>query len=424
MKNIKLYKGGGYDSTITSSTSNDGSYYWDVSSTQTPGSDYMIKITSISNPSVNDYSDNHFLITEHITAFSFSGPMNKTACSGVWTDWYHNATHWFNTMGYHTENMVYPNEVKVKSHIQSYEIAMFYEVGHSRGNSYEFRNNCSDTTTADEIHEWIEDYPKMPFTFLASCKGMCDTGPDTLSYEFRKGLMKDTVTVGYCGMGEAPCNKTCWRVAVDWQDALFNYMNQGRTVKTAFNQAVADYPDCDGCVRFAGDPNFEVVPVVRRGIVAIPKSDHKYNNAGLFPTYPDGSQSYGHITEYRWDFGDGEVECGETVERIYSTYRWIGGSSGHYEPFDVSLTVKDNEGNSDTINTDVNVYIVGDVNGDGEVNILDAVLAGKYWRATCGGCGDYVWDDEGADRADLNNDCDINILDSVIIGANWRKTAW
>jgi len=175
-------------------------------------------------------------------------------------------------MGYPTEAVVYPNEAKVKSHIQSYETAMFYEIAHSVGGSSAFANDCTDTTTADEIHDWIfEDleYTLMPFTFIASCNGTCDTGPGTLSYVFRKGSPEATATVGYCGMGVRPCNETCWPVAVDWQDALFNRMNQGWTVKDAFDQAVADlHPDCDGCVRFAGDENFRVVPVlVERGML-------------------------------------------------------------------------------------------------------------------------------------------------------------
>ena len=67
------------------------------------------------------------------------------------------------------------------------------------------------------------------------------------------------------------------------------------------------------------------------------------------------------------------------------------------------------------------MYIAGDANGDGKVNILDAVWVGKWWRVTC---RDYAWEDPQPDGADMNNDCKINILDAVIIGANWRHTAW
>ena len=60
---IKLYKGGYYDSTIVSSTSNDLSFYWYIPSAQTPGTDYKVKITSTSDTSVYDYSDSYFSIT-------------------------------------------------------------------------------------------------------------------------------------------------------------------------------------------------------------------------------------------------------------------------------------------------------------------------------------------------------------------------
>ncbi|MEA1894944.1 MAG: PKD domain-containing protein [Euryarchaeota archaeon] len=167
--------------------------------------------------------------------------------------------------------------------------------------------------------------------------------------------------------------------------------------------------------------------VLNRPPVAVPRSLHRYNNIGdLGRAIFNGSASYdpstdGSVINYGWNFGDGENGTGETVEHVYSSSPWNGAG---YEHFTVCLTVNDNGDLPNSTLMPVNVYIAGDVNGDGEVNILDAVIAGKYWRATCGGCGDYVWDDEGADRADLNNDCDINILDAVIIGANWRKTAW
>jgi subtilisin family serine protease len=59
---IHLYRGGSFYSVITSSTSNTGAFFWDIEPTHPPGSDYRIKITSTSNPSHFDYSDNDFSI--------------------------------------------------------------------------------------------------------------------------------------------------------------------------------------------------------------------------------------------------------------------------------------------------------------------------------------------------------------------------
>ena len=138
---------------------------------------------------------------------------------------------------------------------------MFYELAHG-GSSY-FANGCTggtnfEYTTAGDIEMWIAAYPEMRFAFIGSCGGMCQTGDNSFSYEFRKGSITNTATVGYCGMAEDYCD-LCWNYSVSWQDALFNYMYLGWTVKDAFDQAQADYPACAGsnnCMRFAGDENF------------------------------------------------------------------------------------------------------------------------------------------------------------------------
>jgi len=59
---IELFKGGVMNLKITSSTSNDGSYVWSIPSNQAIGSDYRIKITSTTNSSYYDYSNNDFSI--------------------------------------------------------------------------------------------------------------------------------------------------------------------------------------------------------------------------------------------------------------------------------------------------------------------------------------------------------------------------
>ena len=202
------------------------------------------------------------------TAFSLTGPTDGYPCSGGWYGWAQNAEYWFNTMGYDTEYVVWPTEEKVKSHIQSNETAMFYELAH--GGSTSFSNGCIggqsyESTYASEIETWISGYNKMPFAFIGSCDGMCSTWDNTFSYEFRKGSNKRTATVGYCGMSTEDCSN-CWTNSIYWQDTLFYYMNQGYTVKYAFDQANAAYPQCAGyqCMRFVGDENFTVKPLVKR----------------------------------------------------------------------------------------------------------------------------------------------------------------
>ncbi len=157
---------------------------------------------------------------------------------------------------------------------------------------------------------------------------------------------------------------------------------------------------------------------------------------------PDYPGKGGNITYIEWALGDGQYETSEGLpvdncickEHKYESWQWdpLGDSGGDYVPFDVRLDVMDDgcPELTNTTNFTVNVYIAGDANGDGEVNILDAVWVGKHWRTVCGttstcaNCEGYLWDDEQKDGTDLNNDCGINILDAVIIGANWRQTAW
>ena len=159
--------------------------------------------------------------------------------------------------------------------------------------------------------------------------------------------------------------------------------------------------------------------------VAIANSVHRYNNVGS--EYPckaifNASASYDPdgdaITGYNWDFGDGYSGEGKIVEPVYSTYKWNGTG---YEPFNARLTVKDAGGLANTAILQVNVYIAGDANGDGEVDIFDAVIIGLDWEKEC---KDGRWATDRGDMADLNNDCIVDIFDAVIVGANWEHVAW
>ena len=159
--------------------------------------------------------------------------------------------------------------------------------------------------------------------------------------------------------------------------------------------------------------------------VAIARSVHYHNNVGseypckaLFnaaASYdPDGDA----ITNYNWDFGDGYSGEGTATEHVYLTYNWNGTG---YEPFNVSLTVKDAKGLANTVITQVNVYIAGDANGDGEVDIVDGSIVGLgFWEE----CAGDSWDTDQKDMADLNNDCEVDIIDASVVGVCFWDTAW
>lgn len=60
---IKLYINSSFNSDITTNTSNDGSYWWNIPSSLSQGSNYKIKITSTSDSNIYDYSDGTFTIS-------------------------------------------------------------------------------------------------------------------------------------------------------------------------------------------------------------------------------------------------------------------------------------------------------------------------------------------------------------------------
>lgn len=151
---------------------------------------------------------------------------------------------------------------------------------------------------------------------------------------------------------------------------------------------------------------------------------------------PDDLPGWGeNITYVRWDFGDGEygtsegVDPCEVTKHEYMTWNWVGGEEGYYENFTAYLTVRDNgvPQLSNTTEVEVMVYIAGDTDGDGKVNIFDLACVGKHWGRSATGpteiC-DYYWAEEQPDEADLNNDGDVDTFDAMIVGTNWNQLAY
>jgi hypothetical protein len=151
---------------------------------------------------------------------------------------------------------------------------------------------------------------------------------------------------------------------------------------------------------------------------------------------PLGGEHKGNEIVYvRWDFGDGQYGTSEGLEDCqkhheYTTWNWVGGAGGYYEPFIAYLTVRD-DGEpqlSNTTEVPVMVYIAGDTNSDGVVDILDAACVGKHYGQEADNnpplnCTPY-WTDEQADEADLNNDNRVTTIDLMIVGTNWNHLAY
>ncbi len=145
---------------------------------------------------------------------------------------------------------------------------------------------------------------------------------------------------------------------------------------------------------------------------------------------PRGGGDVGVIRYVRWDFGDGATYQANgnftdicAVKHIYPTWKWRGGPGGHYEPFNVSVTIGDGGHLYNTSCITIEVYMPGDTNGDGRVNIQDAVRIGRHFGEIRPGEG-RRWGIDDADAADLNNDGRVNIQDAVIMGSHWGSTAW
>ena len=81
----------------------------------------------------------------------------------------------------------------------------------------------------------------------------------------------------------------------------------------------------------------------------------------------------------------------------------------------MTLRATDSYGASVSKTVHVRVYVAGDTNGDGTVNIFDAVELGRNWQTRRG-------DESYSAAADLNNDGVVNIFDAVVIGRNWRDS--
>jgi hypothetical protein len=194
--------------------------------------------------------------------FVFSGPHDyNSPCNpeSCWQMWIDNAKIWFDRITYLTTKFCNPTNVTVESYVKNPLAGLVYSFGH--GTSTWCIVHCNGETeyiNASDVKQWMTSIKPKFFVFLGHCDGMCYTVNNSFSYEYRKGSTTDTTTVGYCRMSHADTCSKCWSYSIDWQDKMFSYIYQGYTVHSAFQQAIADYPDCANCIKFAGDENFAI----------------------------------------------------------------------------------------------------------------------------------------------------------------------
>lgn len=126
----------------------------------------------------------------------------------------------------------------------------------------------------------------------------------------------------------------------------------------------------------------------------------------------DASASYkleGTIISYAWDFGDGNTA---TVDQPVIDHEYT--RSGE---FTVTLNVTDNEGlwNRTVSSLRLNTELLGDINGDGTIDIYDAVLLANAYNSNL---GDPNWNA----NADLNRDNTVDILDAILLANHFGES--
>jgi len=115
---------------------------------------------------------------------------------------------------------------------------------------------------------------------------------------------------------------------------------------------------------------------------------------------------HGEIVSYEWSFGDGTniTTDNPVVEHAFNMV-------GNYT---VSLNVTDNRGFSSVTTAGIRIGLLGDINMDNIVDIVDvSIVAYSYHTHS----GDERWNAE----CDLNEDGVINILDLSLVAKEYGK---
>jgi len=173
-----------------------------------------------------------------------------------WRYWRENAQEWYAKWYDQINSISNPsiNQISYFIRNESINTEIFYVISHSGGLSSRFLANKDTYYTATQLHFDMENRSPMKLSILCCCSAMTFTGPGSLSYEFRKGTINDTVTIGYHHMENCPN----WIKSLDWQDYMFERIDKGFTVKKAYDRACAEYPQIADYVRFIGDHNLKI----------------------------------------------------------------------------------------------------------------------------------------------------------------------
>jgi hypothetical protein len=104
---------------------------------------------------------------------------------------------------------------------------------------------------------------------------------------------------------------------------------------------------------------------------------------------------------------------GASFNSTTRTFSWTPTSNQAGVYPNVSFQVSDGSlTDSENITITVNNLVQPDVNGDGDINVLDMIRIGQHWNEV----GAPGWIEE-----DVNEDGTVNVLDATLIGQNWTE---
>jgi hypothetical protein len=202
------------------------------------------------------YDLNETTIGYGVTAPSERGLVVQGDGDSKWRYWRENAQNWYSKWFYATNSLKCPSIEQISYFIKNKttDTEAFYVIAHSGGDSTRFLAKKNTYYTTSQLHYDMKNRDPMKLSVLCCCEAMNQTGNGTLSYEFRKGEINGTVTIGFIGMGHCPD----WVDSLYWQDYMFESIDKGYTIRKSFDRACAQYPQLIEYVRFIGDPYLKI----------------------------------------------------------------------------------------------------------------------------------------------------------------------
>jgi len=287
------------------------------------------------------------------TGYALSGDCNDGQ-GDCWSQWRASASKWFNKWCDSIESVRFPTSTELREVLQDSDLHLFYELAHGDYRSFQCGREIDDYSRYHSA--WLEEdmanRERMKFAFIGSCGGMTKTGDDSFSFEFRKGKMKGTVTIGYTHMPDYPGS---FGDTLPWQETMFSCMDEGETIKESFDEACSYNPALRDHVVFVGDENLKV----KDNPPLIPESPNgnihfEVNESGEFKTdtyEPDGDSIY---YQFDWDDGNTSSWIGpyESNTVVNCSYQWK--NPGTYQ---VKVKAKDDCGFKSSWSDGLKVFV-------------------------------------------------------------------